>query len=137
MRISKGKPVFGRKDTIDFSTLSEIIHAWLVKFRDDYVKLDMYSVPCDIAEQYPDKAQEKYLEIIDKMIYAFADVEPEYSGEITLEKHPTESKKYYRIETQVSDEDAWEKYMQDCKEYQQKVEEGLILFGEYFRTLWV
>jgi len=137
MRIQKGKPVFGRKDTIDFRTLSEIIHAWLVKFRDDYVTLDLYSVPCDIAKEYPENAQEKYLEIIDKMIYAFADVEPEYSGEISMVSGKPQENGMIPFDIEVSDEDAWEKHMQECEEHQQKVEDGLVLFGEYFRTLWI
>ena len=137
MRISKGKPVFGRKDTVDFSTLGEIIHAWLVKFRDDYVKLELYSVPCDLVDKYGDEAQEKYIEIIDKMIYAFADVEPEYAGEISITSEPIDSSEYRRLHTHVSDEGAWDQYMKDCDEHEKKVEEGLKLFGEYFRGLWV
>lgn len=137
MRISKGKPVFGRKDTVDFSTLGEIIHAWLVKFRDDYVKLDLCSVPYDLADEHSDNAQAKYVEIMDKMIYAFADVEPEYTGEITWDSEPIEGSEYHRVHTQVSDEEAWEQYMKDCDEHGKKVEEGLKLFGKYFRSLWV
>ncbi|QDP66531.1 MAG: hypothetical protein Tp1111DCM1126091_37 [Prokaryotic dsDNA virus sp.] len=137
MRISKGKPVFGRKDTVDFRTLSEIILAWLVKFRDDYDKLGIYSVPVDIAEAHPENSSEKWLEIIDKMIYAFADIEPEYSGEITIHTDRIENSGYRRLTTEVSDQDAWERYREESLEHQQKVEEGLMLFGEYFRSLWV
>lgn len=137
MRISKGKPVFGRKDTIDFSTLGEIIHAWLVKFRDDYVKLELYSVPCDLADEYGDDAQAKYVEIMDKMIYAFADVEPEYAGDISCVSEPIEGSQFLKMDVQVSDEDAWDQYVKDCDEHQRKVQEGLKLFGEYYRSLWV
>tara|TARA_Y100000593_G_scaffold94032_1_gene191257 strand:+ start:50973 stop:51386 length:414 start_codon:yes stop_codon:yes gene_type:complete len=137
MRISKGKPVFGRKDTVGFNTLAEIIHAWLVKFRDDYISRGIYSVPHDLADECGDKAQEKYLEIIDKMIYAFADVEPEYAGEISITSEPIEGSEYHRLHTHVSDQEAWDQYTKDCDEHGKKVEEGLKLFGKYFRSLWV
>ena len=130
MRISKGKPVFGRKDTIDFSTLGEIIHAWLVKFRDDYIELGLTSVPVGLS-------QEEYLDIIDKMIYAFADVEPEYNGEITYNSDKITDSQFRRVWVEVSDQDAWEQYLRECDEHAEKVEEGLELFGEYFRSLWV
>lgn len=130
MRISKGKPVFGRKDTIDFSTLGEIIHAWLVKFRDDYIELGLTSIPVGLT-------QEEYLDIIDKMIYAFADVEPEYSGEITSHSDRITDSQFRRVWVEVSDRDAWGQYLRECDEHAEKVEEGLKLFGEYFRSLWV
>lgn len=130
MRISKGKPVFGRKDTIDFSTVGEIIHAWLVKFRDDYIELGLTSVPVGLT-------QEEYLDIIDKMIYAFADVEPEYSGEITYNSDKVTDSDFRRVWAGVSDQDAWGQYIKECDEHAGKVEEGLKLFGEYFRSLWV
>jgi len=130
MRISKGKPVFGRKDTIDFSTLGEIIHAWLVKFKDDYVELELSGVPVG-------HTREEYREIIDKMIYAFADVEPEYAGDISCVSELIEGSQFLKMDVQVSDEDAWDQYMKDCDEHQRKVQEGLELFGEYYRSLWV
>lgn len=130
MRVSKGKPVFGRKDTIDFSTLGEIIHAWLVKFRDDYIELGLTSIPVGLT-------QEEYLDIIDKMIYAFADVEPEYSGGITMHSDGITDSQFRRVWTEVSDQGAWEQYLRECDEHAEKVEEGLKLFGEYFRSLWV
>lgn len=137
MRISKGKPVFGRKDTVDYTTIAEIIHAWLVKFRDDYVKLELYSVPCDLADEYGDDAQAKYVEIMDKMIYAFADVEPEYSGKIWHKTGEPDERGFIPFNIEVSDEDAWEQYMEDMREHERKVGEGLELFGKYFRSLWV
>jgi len=137
MRIQKGKPIFDRRDTIDFSILGEIIEAWLVKFKDDYIKLELESYPCYLTEQYPENAQENYLEIIDKMIYAFADVEPKYSGEISMVSGKPQENGMIPFDIEVSDEDAWEKHMQECEEHQQKVDDGLVLFGEYFRTLWV
>lgn len=130
MRISKGKPVFGRNDTIDFSTLGEIIHAWLVKFRDDYIELGLTSVPVGLS-------QEEYLDIIDKMIYAFADVEPEYSGGITYNSDKVTGSDIRRVWVNVDDQDAWEQYKKECDEHAEKVGEGLRLFGEYFRSLWV
>ena len=139
MRISKGKPVFGRKDTIDFSTLGEIIHAWLVKFRDDYVNLELPSVPADIAEACSnhEEARQKYIGVMDKMIYAFADEEPEYAGTFYCAGEPIENSRLFSLDIQVSDHGAWDRYMEDCDEHERKVAEGLKLFGEYFRSLWV
>lgn len=130
MRISKGKPMFGRRDTIDFSTLGEIIHAWLVKFRDDYVELGLTSIPVGLS-------QEEYLDIIDKMIYAFADIEPEYSGEIRKKTVEPDEHGLIPFKLEVSDEEAWQQYKEDVREHEHKVAEGLKLFGEYFRSLWV
>lgn len=98
---------------------------------------------------YPSGLEEdEWNTILDKMIFAFeslnSDWEDQYhSGEIDFVSIPIdadgnevdrENAVYYRMDkgpndTHVFDEEGW-------KKHDEKIQEGLELFGKYFRSLW-
>lgn len=98
---------------------------------------------------YPgDMEETEWSEILDKMIFAFeslnSDWEDQYhSGEIDFVSIPVDkdgnevdrkNAEYYRLEkgpndTHVFDEEGW-------KQHNARIQEGLELFGKYFRNLW-
>lgn len=138
MRIVDKKLVFSAIETVDFSSLGDVIHTWLVQFKAGYIACEHYSVPTELADEHGEKAQEKYIEILDKMIYAFADDEPVYAGEITMDVNESSLSGITRRSwPKVSDQDAWDRYIVESMEHDFKVQEGVALFGKYFRSLWV
>jgi hypothetical protein len=93
---------------------------------------------------------EEYAEIVDKMIYAFDHIvnTNEYDKKLEKEfdidfskcqyhrpiKQPDGS---YRLEpTENYDSEKFTKYHEAQKEINDKIDEGLSLFGKYFRALW-
>lgn len=118
------------------NTLSLIIEPMLKQ-----LKVTQNGYPSGLEEQ-------EWNEILDKMIFAFeslnSDWEDQYhSGEIDfvhipIDAHGNEVDRkdavYYRMDkgpndTHVFDEEGWRKH-------DEKIQEGLELFGKHFRSLW-
>lgn len=118
------------------NTLSLIIEPMLKQ-----LKVTQNGYPSGLEEQ-------EWNEILDKMIFAFeslnSDWEDQYhSGEIDFVSIPIDKDGnevdrkdavYYRMDkgpkdTHVFDEEGWRKH-------DEKIQEGLELFGKYFRSLW-
>lgn len=94
------------------------------------------------------KCQTQWDEILDKMIFAFESLNNDYenryhSGEIDFVHVPIDEDRnevapedavYYRLDkgpndTHVFDVEGW-------KKHEEKIQEGLELFGKHFRALW-
>lgn len=144
MRMKGKKPIFGYKDTFDLdATLRPIIHAGLVKFREVITSSDhelSRGVPGKVISEFypdyggmgelPDGSFEKWVEIIDKMIFAFdGDKEPDIS-EYDLR---------YECFDDVIDEgneDRHKKYNSDLLEWRSKALDGRLMFANYHDCLW-
>lgn len=139
MRIHKGKPVFSCKDTYSLdNTLSTIILAGLVKFRDTLKERDIngkvYGVPI-FDDNYEDEPQsDKWFEILDKIIFAFDDKnEPEVSSyKIGFKLSSDKSKGF----CSVSNQEGYDKYRKDMEDWDKKKQEGLDLFAKHYNSLW-
>lgn len=147
---------FGVKDTFSLdSTLSPIILSALKKFKEvitDPSRNHIVGVPNSIMrEVFPDagvygysdeqleEGTRKWLEIIDKMIYSFdRRNEPNilmYNFKINLGYEVVDSDKV-KSNTNINNEAEYQRYKNDETLYWKKVEEGHLLFGKYFHTLW-
>lgn len=148
--------VFGVKDTWDMgSTLSPIILAGLKKFKEVVTSpehamwrgipgkliMDLYpDLEGQMNEEQSAAADVEWLNILDKMIYAFdLNNEPElkdynfkFSHRI-LERYEDGSS---RITIEHSNEEEYQRYRADEAEHYKKVEEGHMLFGKYVDCLW-
>jgi len=153
MRMKYGKVVFGYKDSWDSqTTLGVIIHDWLVNFKKvliDKMNHPMMGVPNKVmTELYPDTHEytdeqlkegfEHWLFLLDEMIFAFSNDEPEYSGSFKREvDHGVEKEDGLRTwNMQPDDLSEWNKFLKECDEYAAKVEAGRVLFGKYFSSMW-
>jgi hypothetical protein len=152
-----GKIIFGYKDTFSLDyTLSPIIAAGLIKFKEvitDAKNFDTVGVPTKVlVELFGDKQHEfteeelslgskRWVEIIDKMIFAFSGEEPDIKdyafsfGEWKTE--PVEGG--YRLlksSLEPNNKEEYQRYKDDQLLYQNKKEEGLQLFAQYYENLW-
>jgi len=122
MRIQKGKPAFGFRDTHHVrASLAPIIHAWLIKFK-SVIETGKCSVPqkfCsteefnDDSDTAIDRCWREWLSVLDEMIYAFGADEPKQR-----EGQPHED---FRLE---------------LERHNNRVKKGLELFAVYFDDLW-
>jgi hypothetical protein len=89
-------------------TLALIIHPALVKFKEDSINTGH---PClkGMASCEGCTCQTEWLEMLDKMIWSFG---------------------------QITDDTVYAHDQVNYKEYNERVQEGLELFGKYFRSLW-
>ena len=86
MRVRRGKVEFGARDVYDFSTLSQLIHDWLMKFKEQTgnrggVPMEFlpegYTWQSDDDEKHLEEGNTKWMEALDEMIFAFSGYEPE------------------------------------------------------------
>lgn len=125
-------------------TLSLIIHPLLVRFKE--VSKEKGGVPSDfletvdvsemteeeaeaIHEKLHDEAEKRWHEILDKMIWSFNEIKNNYEGE----------EAFFSINEDVPEEDIENRYDMDkngLNDYYEKIDEGLTLFGRYYRSLW-
>lgn len=129
---------FGRKEKIKYDhydtwsldhTLALIIAPGLKQ-----LKATQHGHPCDVSE-------DQWAEILDKMIFAFDEIANDYPGEeafrsgtldISFEKIEG-SKNYSMVEGPNHNYSVdWE----GRKMYDERIQEGLTLFGKYYRSLW-
>ena len=147
MRMKGKKPIFNYKDTWSLDmVLSPIIAEGLKKFlevkRSD--KSDYFGIPGGVIEEYrkrnnlPEdgwhhtnedlaKADVLWEEILEEMIYAFEDKEPnpdDFGYNITLKDGQLVS---------TGDKEGFNKAMQ---EHEARVANGHELFGKFYKNLW-
>ena len=151
MRKSKGKWVFGYKDTYSLDqTLSPIIYAGLEKFHSVLEQknhegkcLGVPSEYCSDCETGPtDSDVQNWLDDIKKMMYAFENKEPDIRDyDFKLETVPVPGgvarqgcSVPYTIECDNLEEKA--RYYADCDEHERLVREGLELTFRKWQSLW-
>lgn len=144
MRYSKGRWIASYKDTYSLDcTLSPIIYAGLSKFHEVLEKRNKEKGCLGVPDEYmkdpeqwvTDSDVQDWLDDIKKMMYAFGDTGPditEYDFKTLM--IPVPEKKGYTLQsTNKSERD---RYHNDCKIHEEKVQEGLNLFGQKFKSLW-
>ena len=145
MRFKGKKPIASVKDTwsLDY-ILDPIIHTLLVKFKEvvqsedncagfpSAVLSDINDLTCEERDEY---GLRTWHEILDKMIYAFGDNEPELEdGMIEMITTPSEEDPaLHNITFNTSPE--YDIYTKDIDEHHKKVKEGRELFIEYYDNL--
>ena len=132
MRFKGRKPIFSDKDTWSLDcTLSPIIGAGLVKFKEVTERKDVAGYPSAVD------SYEEWVEILEKMIFAFTAKEPKIpSGIYDMVDLGTDEEGYTEHRIDIVDQEKHDKYTKVENEYHTKVAEGLKLFGEHFRSLW-
>jgi hypothetical protein len=153
MKFKYGKVVFGHKDTYSAEpVLSNIIADWLQKFRDTlYEHRDKDYIGCPqriLSDYFVHKSEytddevkaglNKWLTLVDEMIYAFRNVEPEYNGGwIEGEGHGKETEEgMFQWRMSPKDEQAYETYRYEYDKHYQRVKRGRELFAKYYDDLW-
>ena len=142
MHKSKGKWVASRRDVWDLDyTLSPIILAGLVKFKETIIKSKYSGVPSLFVkgEDVTDEEVKEWHNTIDKMIYAFdKDNMPyiqDYDFKINLE-HGEKANGSTQIFLNCDNEEEKQRYYKDLEDHQKKCEEGRMLFAKYYENLW-
>jgi hypothetical protein len=169
MRFKGKKPIFNYDDTWSLdATLSPIIAEGLKKFKEVIMKDNVAGYPQNIVDDHisPLKIQSiptlmedetkgvkknpdydkmddvyfnKWLMIIDKMIYAFDTKEPELPEEkyldMVVSDKPNEQG-YFPCEFEILNQKIYDQVKKEDKEHQDKVREGLELFGKHYGALW-
>ena len=151
MRYSKGKWIASYRDTYSLDhTLSPIIHAGLSKFHEVLEKRNKeggcLGVPSeymkDESEWVTDSDVQDWLDDIKKIMYAFENKEPDmkdYSFSLNMVPVPGGIAKEgysvpYTIECDNEEEKA--RYYADMDAHEKRVQEGLNLFGQKYKSLW-
>lgn len=142
MRKSKGKWVASRRDVWDLDcTLSPIILAGIVKFKETIIKSKYSGVPSLFVkgEDVTDEDVKEWHNTIDSMIYAFdkdnmPDIQ-DYNFKINLE-HGEKANGSTQIFLNCDNEEEKQRYYKDLEDHQKKCEEGRMLFAKYYENLW-
>ena len=142
MRKSKGKWVVSRRDAWDLDyTLSPIILAGLVKFKETIIKSKYSGVPSSFVkgEDVTDEDVKEWHNTIDSMIYAFdkdnmPDIQ-DYNFKINIE-HGEKANGFTQIFLNCDNEEEKQRYYKDLEDHQNKCEEGRMLFAKYYENLW-
>jgi hypothetical protein len=142
MHKSKGKWVASRRDVWDLDyTLSPIIYAGLVKFKETVIKSKYSGVPSLFVkgENVTDEEVKEWHSTIDSMIYAFdkdnmPDIQ-DYNFKINLE-HGEKANGSTQIFLNCDNEEEKQRYYKDLEDHQKKCEEGRMLFAKYYENLW-
>lgn len=150
MRYKHGKVLFGYKDSFDSSTLSKLIHDWLVNFQRVLIEKDAsgscLGVPSVVLPLREDgnfdegdleKGLSLWLAELDEMIFAFSDYEPEYKGGwIVGENHGKKTDDGYVFDMQRTDPIEGDRYKDECVVVEKRKEAGRLLFAKRFDDLW-
>ena len=142
MRKSKGKWVASRRDVWDLDyTLSPIIFAGLVKFKETIIKSKYSGVPSLFVkgDDVTDEEVKEWHSVIDSMIYAFdkdnmPDIQ-DYNFKINIE-HGEKANGSTQIFLNCDNEEEKQRYYKDLEDHQKKCEEGRMLFAKYYENLW-
>jgi len=147
----KGKWQFGYRDTYSLDhTLSPIIHAGLSKYHEVLEKRSKENGCLGVPSEYcanpdvdvTDQEVENWLDDIQKMMYAFENKEPDmrdYNFSLEMVPVPGGAAKEgrsipYTIECDNEEEKA--RYYADMDVHELRVQEGLNLFGQKYKSLW-
>jgi hypothetical protein len=153
MRISRGKPVFGFKDTYCAdSSLSPIIASWLRKYLSVITepgKEFRKGVPGSVANDYigrPDTQSDEefdhcwqcYLSELREMIWAFdPGDEPCYDGGYHEgPNHGKQDGEFTTWDMIPNDNEAWEQSIQNRRDWQKRRQRGFDLFAKRFNNFW-
>jgi len=135
-------------------TLALIIHPMLIRLKDvqhghpcvgDPIDFEPpFPLPCDTC-----KCVDEWHAILDKMIWSFAQLIDEtaedkfYSGEIENIRVPVNyddevvaEEHAELIRYEKGPNDTFEIDLEGLREHQQKIQEGLDLFGKHYQSLW-
>ena len=157
MRISKGRPQFGFRDTYCAdSALSPIIAAWLRKFVATITepgKDHRKGLPGGLPQEYlnkPDTESDEewelcfnmFLNEIAEMIWAFdPDPEPYYHGGYHEGPHHGEvsyhgGERCTRWDMEPNNKEAWDQSLRDREAWYKRRQQGFDLFAKRFNNLW-
>lgn len=143
MRKSKGKWVASRRDVWDLNyTLSPIILAGIVKFKETIIKSKYSGVPSLFVkgEDVTDEDVAEWHSVIDKMIYAFDKTNMpdtrDFKFKIEMERKETKTNGSIQIFLKCDNEEERERYYDALEEHNKKCEEGRMLFAKYYENLW-
>lgn len=132
MRMRGKKARFNRKDVWNLDkTLAPIIHAGLVKFKEETLRCSFKSYPGDFEGE--DDGFEQWMAVVDQMIYAFDDNYPtlkEFGVKFSKERDGLFAK------INVNNEEAYAEYRKALNDNYRKKQKGYELFGKYFCNLW-
>lgn len=143
MRKSKGKWIASYRDIWDLdNTLSPIILAGLVKFKETIVNSEYSGVPSSFVrgEDITDEEVKEWHNVIDSMTYAFdknniPDI-LDFKFKIEMERVETKDNGSTQIFLKCDNEEEKERYYQALKEHHNKCTEGRMLFAKYYESLW-
>lgn len=156
MRMKGKKVYFSYRDTFSLdSTLSPVILSALKRFKEVITSpehSDWRGVPgAVISDMFPDlvghpsdeqmkQADARWLEIIDTMIYAFDHKNEPDLKDYQFKFHHHVLERFEdggsRINIGHDNEEEYQRYKADQKEYEEKVVEGHNLFGQFYQCLW-
>lgn len=143
MRKSKGKWVASRKDVWDLDyTLSPIILAGLVKFKETITKSQFSGVPSSFVkgQDVTDEEVKEWHNTIDSMIYAFdKDNIPDirdFNFKIEMDRGETKANGSTKIFLKCDNEEEKRRYYEALEEHHKNCEEGRTLFAKYYENLW-
>lgn len=127
-----------------YHTLALIIYPMLVGYRKDVdekgvVPSDFFQA-VDVSDKTEEEAKalhdkmyaealEKWLFVLDKMIWAFNEIRNDYEGE----------EAFFSIDETKAEDDLQNRYDLDqngLNDYYEKIDEGLHLFARHYRSLW-
>ena len=144
--------IFTTDDVISLDeTLSPIILAGLRKFKEELIESKYGSYPAEMfdligVEGYNPTIGEdedcwnKWLEILTKMIYAFDPKEEpnmdEYGFEFEWQSVSNENGNSL-VSIDVTNQEEYDRFRDDEKDWERKCKEGRILFSEHFHSLWI
>lgn len=146
MRIQRGKYLFNYKDCWSMDmTLSPIIHAGLVKFKEELIKHPCAGYPSDFhkgdSQEDSEEAYQEWLDTISKMIYTFdVSQEPDimdYDFKFDTHWETLGNGNSELISIDPTDEDEYNRYKEDTEKWYEDKKGGLKLFSEYFDHLWI
>ena len=142
MHKSKGKWVASRRDVWDLDyTLSPIIIAGLVKFKETIVNSQFSGVPSSFVKGsvITDEDVAEWHSVIDKMVYAFdktnvPDIR-DFKFKIEMDRGE-KANGSTQIFLNCDNEEEKQRYYKDLEDHQKKCEEGRMLFAKYYENLW-
>lgn len=143
MRKSKGKWVASRRDVWSLDdTLSPIILAGLVKFKETIVNSEFSGVPSSFVkgQDVTDQEVSEWHGVIDKMIYAFdenniPDIQ-DFKFKIEMKHGETKVNGSTEIFLKCDNEEEKSRYYEALKDHNKRCEEGRMLFAKYYENLW-
>ena len=145
--------IFTTDDVISLDyTLSPIILAGLKKFKEELLKDSFGSFPSDMLERIGAEnpidptieehaaAWDMWLEVLDKMIYAFDPSEEpnmdDYGFSFEYGSIPTREG-FSRMNIDVTDKSEYDRFRIDEEDWERKCKEGRMLLAEFFDSLWI
>ena len=133
MRFSKGKYIFSRKELWDIQYhLAAIIRDALIQFKNS----NRLGFPANINNikyveddhENEKQLQEEWESVLDKIIFAFTEISHNEENDPLLVWYGNGNNTDYKS--------APEEVVQESHQYDEKIQEGLKLFAEYYRALW-